>query len=146
MAAPEPSGEGATRAIFAALEDAGLSPNAVDFLNVHGTGTPLNDAAEAKALHTVFGGRAARIPLTSTKSLVGHLLGAAGAFEAVVTVLCLARKLLHPTAGPGPVDPALGVDLVLDRPRELGDAHVALSTNLAFGGANTALVLTDGVG
>lgn len=139
VAAPEPSGEGAARAIRAALQDAAIAPDAIAFVNVHGTGTPHNDAAEARALHAVFGRAVATLPITSTKSLVGHLLGAAGALEAIATLLCLGAGRVHPTAGPGAADPELGVDLVLGAARSVAGRH-ALSTNLAFGGANTALV------
>jgi 3-oxoacyl-[acyl-carrier-protein] synthase II len=141
MTAPHPKGAGAAAAMLAALADAELDPAAVDFVNAHGTGTPLNDVAEWHALSRVFGERAARVAVTSTKGAVGHLLGAAGALEAVATVQCLLARRVHPTAGGGAVDPATGVDLVLGAPRELRAGAVAISTSLAFGGANAALVL-----
>jgi 3-oxoacyl-[acyl-carrier-protein] synthase II len=140
MSAPEPSGEGAARAIRAALADAGLLPQDVDFVNAHGTGTPLNDAAETAALAAVFGERQARLPLCATKALVGHLLGSAGAIEAVATVLALGAREVQPVPAAGPRDPALAVDLVEREPRRLARARVALSLNLAFGGTNAALV------
>jgi 3-oxoacyl-[acyl-carrier-protein] synthase II len=140
MTAPHPEGAGAREAIALALADASAAPAEVDFINAHGTGTPLNDAAEAKALHTVFGDRAASIPLTSTKALIGHLLGSAGAVEALVTVLCLLRREVHPMPETGRDDEALDLDLVLGRPRSLSRASCAVSTSLAFGGANAALV------
>lgn len=139
MTAPHPEGEGAALAMARALHDAGLGPESVAFVNVHGTGTPLNDQAECRALHAVFHERASRLPLTTTKASVGHLLGAAGAIEAVATVLCLQRGELDPAAGGGEGDPALQIDLVLGAPRPLA-AGAGLSTNLAFGGANVALV------
>jgi 3-oxoacyl-[acyl-carrier-protein] synthase II len=139
MTAPHPEGEGAVLAMSRALRDAGLGPESVAFVNVHGTGTPLNDDAECRALHRVFPGRASRLPLTATKASVGHLLGAAGAIEAVATVLSLLRGELDPTAGDGEIDPALPVDLVRGAPRPL-TTGAGLSTNLAFGGANAALV------
>ncbi|MCB1054624.1 MAG: beta-ketoacyl-[acyl-carrier-protein] synthase family protein [Acidobacteria bacterium] len=145
MTAPHPEGEGAAQAMLAALADAGLAPDQVDFVNAHGTGTPLNDSAEAKALHTVFGDRARALPLTSTKGSVGHLLGSSGAIEAVVTALCLETAEVHPTPGGGEADPALGVDLVHGSARRLahgaGRQLVAVSTSFAFGGSNAALVL-----
>jgi 3-oxoacyl-[acyl-carrier-protein] synthase II len=141
MTSPDPGGAGITRAVRAALADAGLAAAAIDFVNLHGTGTPANDAAEAKMLAAVFGERARGLPAVSTKACVGHYLGAAGAVEALVSVLCLAHGELHPTPGEGRVDPDLGVDLVVDRPRPLPAARRALSTNLAFGGANAACVL-----
>ena len=125
----------------ATLAAAGVSPDQIDFVNAHGTGTPLNDQAEAAALALVFGERLARLPVTSTKGAVGHLLGSAGAIEAVATVLCLEARLVHPTPGGGEVDPAGPVDLVLGAPRPLPAGAVALSTNFAFGGSNGAVVL-----
>ncbi len=146
MTAPEPQGSGAAAAISAALLDAGLGPEAIVFVNAHGTGTPLNDAAEWRAFERALGDRARAIPVTSTKGLVGHLLGSSGAIEAVATVLCLAHGEVHPSSAGGEVDPDLGIDLVLNSPRRLdalaprGPAMAALSTSLAFGGANAALV------
>jgi len=139
MTAPQPEGEGPALAMSRALCDAGLEPEDVAFVNVHGTGTPLNDSAEYRALERVFSDRASHIPLTATKASVGHLLGAAGAIEAVATVLCLLSDEVNPSAGEGEVDPALPVDLVRSKPRALGRG-AGLSMNLAFGGANAALV------
>lgn len=141
MTAPDPEGAGAARAMRAALDDAGLPPEAIDFVNAHGTGTPLNDVAEATALRSVFGDRAASVPVVSTKALVGHLLGAAGALEAVVTLQCLAAGAVHPMPEAGPIDPSIALDIVVGGPRPLPDARTALSVNLAFGGANAAVVL-----
>jgi 3-oxoacyl-[acyl-carrier-protein] synthase II len=141
MTAPHPEGEGAALAIARALEDAGVSAEDVAFVNVHGTGTPLNDDAEWQALRRIFGDRAGRVPLTATKASVGHLLGSAGAVEAVATVLALGSGELDPTAGDGTRDPALPVDLVLGEPRPVPRGP-ALSTNLAFGGANAVLVFS----
>ena len=140
MTAPQPEGIGAARAMRRALEDAGVERDGVAFVNVHGTGTPLNDGAEALALASVFGERAARLPITATKASVGHLLGSAGAIEAVAAVLCLRDGEVHPTAGEGPPDAALAVNLVQGAPLPLAPG-VALSTDFAFGGANAALVL-----
>jgi 3-oxoacyl-[acyl-carrier-protein] synthase II len=140
MTAPQPEGLGAREALVRALDDASADPAEVDFVNAHGTGTPLNDAAEAAALRSVFGDRLATIPLTSTKASIGHLLGSSGAVEAVVTVLCLLRREVHPMPEAGETDARLGLDLVLGRPRPLTRAACAISTNLAFGGANSALV------
>jgi 3-oxoacyl-(acyl-carrier-protein) synthase len=140
MTAPQPEGHGAARAMRRALEDAGVAAENVAFVNAHGTGTPLNDGAEALALASVFGARTAELPITSTKASIGHLLGSAGAIEAVAAVLCFRDGQIQPTAGPGPADPALGVRLVQGTPLRL-PAGVALSTDFAFGGANAALVL-----
>ena len=144
MTSPDPEGDGISRAVAAALADAGTSAAAIDFVNVHGTGTPHNDDAEARMLRRVFGARAATLPATSTKASIGHYLGAAGAIEALVTVLALERGLVPPTPGAGTVDGALGVDLVVGAPRAVPGARRALSTNLAFGGANAACVLARG--
>ncbi|MEO8503798.1 MAG: beta-ketoacyl-[acyl-carrier-protein] synthase family protein [Acidobacteriota bacterium] len=140
MTAPDPSGVGVVRAIRAALADAEVEADAVSFVNAHGTGTPLNDAAEWAALSEVFGARAGQIPVTSTKGNLGHFLGSAGAIEAVATVLCLEHGAVHPTPGDGPIDPASPVDLVLGAPRAVPTDAVALSTNFAFGGSNAAAV------
>jgi 3-oxoacyl-[acyl-carrier-protein] synthase II len=141
MTAPHPEGSGAARAMIAALADAGREAAAISFVNTHGTGTPLNDSAEALALKAVFGPRAGRVPITSTKGAVGHLLGSSGGLEAVATVLCFHHGEIHPTPGEAPADPSLEVDLVLGQPRALAAGGLALSTSLAFGGANAALVI-----
>jgi len=138
VSAPDP--DGAAAAIGNALQAAGLSPDAVTFVNAHGTGTTHNDDAESKAMHAVFGARSSSIPVTSSKSLVGHLLGAAGGIEAVFTVLSIVHRLVPPTAGDEPADPALGLDVVIGEGRALPAQNVGLSTNLAFGG-NNAVVL-----
>lgn len=151
MTAPDPAGAGAAAALSAALCDAGLNPADIDFVNAHGTGTPLNDAAEWNALQQVFGLRAGQVPVTATKALLGHLLGSAGAIEAVATVLCLWHGELHPvpsctnlpelSAEVAPVE-EVPVALVLDRPLLLPAARAAVSTSLAFGGSNAALVFS----
>jgi len=140
MTAPQPEGQGAARAMRRALADAGVGGDGVAFVNAHGTGTPLNDGAEALALASVFGERAPRVPVSATKASVGHLLGSAGAIEAVAAVLCLRDREVHPTAGEGLPDAALAVNLVQGAPLALPPG-VALSTDFAFGGANAALVL-----
>ena len=142
MTAPHPQGVGAARAIRNALSDAGLGVDSVDFVNAHGTGTPLNDRAEWNALESVFGDRAGRIPVTSTKGLLGHFLGSSGAVEAVATVLCLHHGAIHVTPGRGEIDEALGVDLVVDEMRPLTGEPVAVSTSFAFGGSNGAVIFT----
>jgi 3-oxoacyl-[acyl-carrier-protein] synthase II len=142
MTSPHPEGHGAAAAIRGALADAHLDPLEIDFVNAHGTGTPLNDVAECAALVAVFGDRTADLPVTSTKSLVGHLLGSAGALEAVATILCLQHGEVHPMPEDGRPDPRLPLRLVLGRPLHLARARHALSTSLGFGGANAALVFT----
>lgn len=142
MTAPDPSGSGAARAIGAALRSSGLDPAQIDFVNAHATGTPHNDVAEWHALRQVFGPRAALLPIVATKGTVGHFLGSAGAIEAIATVLCLRHRTLHPTPAGGEIDPETPVDLVMGEPRPLPGARHALSTNLAFGGSNAAIVLS----
>ena len=141
VSAPEPTGAGAAAAIRLALHEAGLAAGDVTFVNAHGTGTPHNDDAESKALQAVFGERTRQLPVTSTKSLVGHLLGAAGGIEAVLTTLSIVHRLVPPTAGDEPIDAALGLDVVLGTPRPLPAHNVGLSTNLAFGGNNAVVLL-----
>jgi 3-oxoacyl-[acyl-carrier-protein] synthase II len=142
MTAPHPEGRGAAEAIRGALADARLDPSEIDFVNAHGTGTPTNDAAECAALVAVFGDRAPDLPVTSTKALVGHLLGTAGALEAVVTILCLCNREVHPMPDVGPAQTGIRLRLVLGHPLRLARARHALSTSLAFGGANAALVFS----
>jgi 3-oxoacyl-[acyl-carrier-protein] synthase II len=146
MTAPLPSGAAAASAAEAALAEASLTPEAVDFVNAHGTGTAHNDAAEWAALRSLFGENARRVPVEATKALVGHLLGSAGALEGVVTVLGLRSRQLHAVPGDEDIDPETPVDLVLGQPRLLPEARAALSLNLAFGGANAAVVLTAWTG
>lgn len=143
MTAPMSSGAGAAVAVRNALDDAGLEAGDIDFVNAHGTGTPQNDVSEWRAFEEVFDQHAEAMPLTSTKGNIGHLLGAAGAVEAVATVLCLRRGLVHPTCGQGTIDAQIPCDLVVGGSREVGRGLRALSTNLAFGGANAAVILAD---
>jgi 3-oxoacyl-[acyl-carrier-protein] synthase II len=143
MTAPSPEGRGAGAAIGRALAEAGLEPAAVAFVNAHGTGTPLNDAAEWQALRGAFGARADDLPVTAPKGSVGHLLGAAGALEAVATVLSLLHRQVHPTPAGGSGDPQAPARLVTGAPAALPPGAVGLSLNLAFGGSNAALLFRD---
>jgi 3-oxoacyl-[acyl-carrier-protein] synthase II len=122
-----------------ALEDAGLAPEAIDYVNAHGTGTPENDKMEWLGLGAVFGARAGRLPISSNKSMIGHTLSAAGAIEAVFTVLAILHGKLPPTINYQHPDPALPVDCV---PNVARDAVVryALSNSFGFGGQNVSLV------
>lgn len=141
MTAPSPDGAWAADAMRRAMADGGVNAASIDFLNSHGTATPLNDAAEAAAIRLVFGDRAAEVPVEATKGVVGHLLGAAGAVEAVATIVSLRASMLHPAPAGGALDVTLGVDVVLGQPRRSPDLQTAVSANLGFGGANAALVL-----
>lgn len=138
---PHPEGSGMARAITLALAKAGLRPQDLDYVNAHGTGTPYNDAAETAALHRAFGEYAERIPVSSTKSMHGHALQAAGMVEFVICVLALRNGLLPINSGWLGPDPDCNLDLVLDTAREREARHV-LSLNAAFGGANSALVVS----
>jgi 3-oxoacyl-[acyl-carrier-protein] synthase II len=140
MTAPAPDGRGAVDAARRALDEAGVGPDEVDFVNAHGTGTPLNDAAEWAAIRALLGERADRVPVTAPKGSVGHLLGAAGALEAVATVLCLTHRCVHPTTAGGTLDPP--ARLVLGEPMPVATLRVGLSINLAFGGSNAALLFS----
>lgn len=139
MTAPDAEASGAIRAMTAALEDAGLPPEAVNYVNAHGTATPANDAMETKALKAVFGRRAYRIPASSTKSMTGHTLGASGALEAVVSLLAIRHAFLPPTIHLSEADPACDLDYVAQQARP-ARISVVLSNAFAFGGNNTTLV------
>ncbi|BCS31459.1 3-oxoacyl-ACP synthase II [Luteitalea sp. TBR-22] len=134
----QPHPEGAARAITAALQDAGVAPAAVGYVNAHGTGTTANDAMEAAAIRLAFGPHADRLAVSSTKSMHGHALGAAGALEAVATVLALRHGLLPPTANYVGRDPECDLDVIPNEPRHT-QAEVALSNSFAFGGLNAVL-------
>ncbi len=141
MTAPHPEGEGAARAMRAALTDAGLPPSAIGYINAHGTATPHNDAAETLAIKAVFGELAPGIPVSSIKSMVGHTLGAAGAIEAVAAVLALHRGFLPPTVNHHRADPSFGLDYIPEKARAQ-QVDAVLSSSFAFGGNNAVLVLT----
>jgi nodulation protein E len=134
----QPSAEGAARAMRSALRDGGLVPEQVGYINAHGTATEANDRMEAAAIHAVFGSHAATLPVSSTKSMHGHTLGAAGAIEAVATVLALQKGILPPTANFTAPDPACPLDVIPNQARA-ATAEVALSQSFAFGGLNAVL-------
>jgi 3-oxoacyl-[acyl-carrier-protein] synthase II len=140
LTAPDPSGNSAARAISRALRDAQLDPADLHYVNAHGTSTQLNDRSETEALKLALGDYAAKIPVSSTKSAIGHLLGAAGAVEAIATVLALNERLAPPTLGYGEPDPGLDLDYVPDSPRPLR-GRIGLSNSFGFGGHNAVLCL-----
>jgi len=139
MTAPDPAGKGAARAMQQALKDAGQSPDGVGYINAHGTATLANDAAETKAIKSVFGKRAGKIPVSANKSMIGHCLGAAGALEAVATVLAVKDDRIPPTIHYQTPDPDCDLDYVPNQARDAA-VGIALSNSFAFGGNNTALV------
>jgi 3-oxoacyl-[acyl-carrier-protein] synthase II len=136
---PEESGEGAARAMRLALEDAGVSPAEVDYINAHGTSTPLNDVSETRAIKLAFGDQAYRVPISSTKSMIGHALGAAGGMEAVACVKTILDGVIHPTMNYQYPDPACDLDYVPNQAR-VRDVRVVLSNSFGFGGQNACLV------
>ena len=138
VTAPAPGGSGAIACMRLALDDAGLDPSSIGHINAHGTSTPLNDAAEAAAVVDVFG--AGGVPVTSTKGVTGHALGAAGALEAAAVLLAMRNELIPPTANTTDVDSELGIDLVIGEPRPW-TVGPAMSNNFGFGGHNGSLVL-----
>jgi 3-oxoacyl-[acyl-carrier-protein] synthase II len=139
ITAPDMNGAGAALSMSLALEDAGLQPEEIDYINAHGTSTPLNDPIETRAIHTVFGDYAYRVPISATKSMIGHLMGAAGAVEAIVCVKTLQTGTIHPTINYETPDPECDLDYVPNQARET-HPRTALSNSFGFGGHNATLV------
>ena len=139
MTAPAPEGEGAARCMRLALESADLSPEKVDYVNAHGTSTDLNDLSECQAIHKVFGSRAETMPVSSTKSMTGHLLGAAGGVEAIFSVLTLEREIIPPTINYEEPDPEIVLDVVPNKARN-ARVNVVMSNSFGFGGTNACLI------
>ena len=144
MTAPAPEGEGAARAMQAAIDDSGLPLSEFGYVNAHGTSTPLNDKFETQAIKSVFGDHAKRVAISSTKSMTGHLLGAAGGLETIICVLALERKILPPTINYEHPDPDCDLDYVPNTARPV-EARAALSNSLGFGGHNVTLALSRSV-
>ena len=140
ITAPAPGGAGGAACMAQALSDAGIAPQAVDYINAHGTSTPLNDESETAAIHAVFRDHAKELMVSSTKSMTGHLLGAAGAVEAIFTALALGEGFVPATIGYQVPDPACDLDIVPNQGRA-AEIKVALSNSLGFGGHNAAVVL-----
>jgi 3-oxoacyl-[acyl-carrier-protein] synthase II len=138
---PEPEGRGAALAMKAALREARVDPAEINYINAHGTSTRLNDIMETNAVKQVFGDRASRIPMSSQKSMVGHLIGASGALEAAATALSLERGVVPPTINQATPDPACDLDYVPNTAREL-PLRAALSNSFGFGGQNASLVMS----
>lgn len=138
---PRPGGMGAARAMTAALEDAGLGAGDIGYINAHGTSTEANDATETAAIRIALGGDADSTPVSSTKSMTGHVLGGAGAVEAVISILALREGILPPTINYETADPECDLDYVPDEPREADIDH-AMSNSFGFGGHNVALIFS----
>ncbi|WP_409294743.1 beta-ketoacyl-ACP synthase II [Peribacillus sp. SCS-26] len=139
ITAPAPGGEGGARAMRMAVEDAGLRPEDIQYINAHGTSTPYNDKFETMAIKEVFGDSAANLAVSSTKSMTGHLLGAAGGIEAILTVLAIKNNLVPPTINLEEQDPECDLDYVPNKAREM-EVNAAMSNSLGFGGHNATLV------
>lgn len=139
ITAPDPQGEGAALCMKRALEDSGLSPEEVDYINAHGTSTPLGDKVETLAIKQVFGAHAYRLAVSSTKSMTGHLLGAAGGLEALICVLAIERGVIPPTINYEEPDPECDLDYVPNEARR-ADVRVALTNSFGFGGHNATLI------
>lgn len=139
MTAPDENASGAVRSMQAALVDSGLTSEDVDYINAHGTATPVNDAMETQAIKEVFGKRAYSIPVSSTKAMTAHTLGAAGALEGIVSVLALENGFIPPTINFRDPDPACDLDYVTKGARK-ADLRVVLSNSFAFGGNNTTVI------
>lgn len=139
ISAPDPSGDGAARAMVRALRDAGVAPEEVDYVVAHGTSTPLNDATETKAIHSAFGAHAARLAVSSNKSMIGHTLGAAGAISALVAVCSIRDGLIPPTVNYTTADPACDLDYVPNRSRQ-APVRTAIINGFGFGGQNAVAV------
>jgi 3-oxoacyl-[acyl-carrier-protein] synthase II len=145
VTAPAAGGAGARLAMLRALREAGMQPCDIDYVNAHGTSTYLNDRAETAAIKTVFGEGATRVPVSSTKSMTGHMIGAAGAVELIFSILTIRDGMIPPTINLDNPDEGCDLDYVPHRAR----AHrvrVAMSNSLGFGGHNTSLIVREYVG
>jgi 3-oxoacyl-[acyl-carrier-protein] synthase II len=142
---PHPEGEGAARAMEMALKDAGMSPGDIDYINAHGTSTPLNDRSETLAMKRVFGDEAYKIPISSTKSMTGHLLGASGALEAAVSALAIVNSAAPPTINLEEPDPDCDLDYIPHVARR-GRIRTAMSNSFGFGGHNVSLIFKEFTG
>jgi 3-oxoacyl-[acyl-carrier-protein] synthase II len=140
MTAPDPEADGAARAMARALRDAGVEPSAVGYINAHGTSTPYNDKSETMAIKRVFGAHARKLAVSSTKSMTGHLLGAAGGIEAIATAFAIHHGVLPPTINYETPDPECDLDYIPNHARKQ-DVEVALSNAFGFGGTNATIVL-----
>ncbi len=139
VAAPDPAGEGAVRVMRWALEDAGLTADDVDYINAHATATPAGDVAETVAIKKLFGERAYQVPISATKSMIGHSLGAAGVLEGIACLMSIRDNVVHPTINYETPDPECDLDYVPDKAREM-PVNIVISNSFGFGGQNACLV------
>jgi 3-oxoacyl-[acyl-carrier-protein] synthase II len=141
MTAPAPDGDGMARCMCAALDDAGISPDQIDYINAHGTSTELNDLYETKAVKSVFKDKAYQIPMSSTKSMTGHLLGGAGGIETVFTALTIHHDIIPPTINLDNPSEECDLDYVPHQARKI-KVENAMTNSFGFGGTNATLILT----
>ena len=139
ISAPSPNGIGASRCMEVAMKDAGINYDEIDYVNAHGTSTPLNDMSETKAMKTVFKDHVKKLAVSSTKSMTGHLLGAAGGVEAVYSVLAIKHGVIPPTVNYETPDPECDLDYVPNTPRE-ANVGTVMSNSFGFGGTNATLI------
>lgn len=141
VTAPAPEHEGAQRCVRSALADAGIEASSIDYINAHGTSTPLGDVAEIAAIKRVFGDHAYRVPISSTKSMTGHLTGAAGSAEAIISILAMERGIIPPTINLIELDPAIDLDCVPNHARK-AECNTVMSNSFGFGGTNATLIFS----
>ena len=142
ITAPHPEGLGAMNVMKNALRDAGMDPSEIDYVNVHGTSTPLGDIAESKAIREVFGDQAFKLNISSTKSMTGHLLGAAGAIETIACILAVTKNIIPPTINHFTDDPAFHPDLNFTfNTAQEREVNAAISNTFGFGGHNASVIV-----
>jgi 3-oxoacyl-[acyl-carrier-protein] synthase II len=142
ITAPSPNGEGAARCMNLALKDAGLNPEDIDYINAHGTSTQMNDLSETQGMKTVFKEHAKKVPISSTKSMTGHLLGAAGGVESVFSILAIQNGVIPPTINYETPDPECDLDYVPNQSRQQ-NTKTAMSNSFGFGGTNATLIFKE---
>ena len=140
MVAPQPDGIDAAEAIRKALQDADISPDQIDYINAHGTSTPFNDLAETRAIKAVFRDKAYKVPISSTKSMIGHTIGASGAIEAVISTLVIKNQMIPPTINLDHPDPECDLNYVPHKAKK-ADVQTVMSNSFGFGSNNAVLIL-----
>ena len=137
---PDPTGDGATLAMKRAMKSANINIEDIDYINAHGTSTPLNDVCETNAIKKTFKERAYNIPISSTKSMIGHALGGAGALEAIATILSIINQKAHPTINLENPDPECDLNYIPNKAQDIKIKH-AMSNNFGFGGQNASIII-----